>query len=418
MTGIAEGIALGQHVAAEILAWRASDGSNGSVPYTIGTEPGDWQPTPPAFNPDPSTPQWGSVTPFALDEGSQFRPGPPPALTSADYTEAFLEVKDLGRIDSTTRTPEQTEIALFWATAGRRRLEPDHRDGGRRARPDAGRERPAVRAGQRRERRRVHRLVRRQVHLQLLAAGDGDPRRRHGRQPGHRSGRDLDAAHRHAEPPVLRVEPLEPRAGPRPRRWRPSSAPTTSASRPRRPGSSVRTRRSRRRRRRAAGAGSTPGSTGVSTVRSPESNWAGRSAGTSRTTTSGRWTGRAARHSRRRPRPLGRCTRTLRDDQVQPLLTEALARWQAAGVDTSALHGVDVRIADLGGLTLGRAADGVIWLDDNAAGWGWFVDRSPRDGRRVRRAGEPGRAEPDGPADGVDARGRPPARARPRRRAG
>src|SRR5262249_39053983 len=70
---------------------------------------------------------------------------------------------------------------------------------------------------------------------------------------------------------------------------------------------------------------------------------------------------------------------SLRSDQVQPLLTEALARWQAAGVVTSALRGIDVRIADLGGLTLGKAAGGVIWLDDNAASWGWFVDPTPGD---------------------------------------
>src|SRR5262249_23325356 len=61
----------------------------------------------------------------------------------------------------------------------------------------------------------------------------------------------------------------------------------------------------------------------------------------------------------------------------QPLLAEALARWQAAGIDTSALHGIDVRIANLGGHTLGQAAGGVLWLDDNAAGWGWFVDATP-----------------------------------------
>ena len=82
--------------------------------------------------------------------------------------------------------------------------------------------------------------------------------------------------------------------------------------------------------------------------------------------------------------------KSLRADQVQPLLTEALARWQAAGVDTSALHGIDVRIADLGGLTLGEAADGVIWLDDNAAGWGWFVDRTPRNDSEFTRPGNQG----------------------------
>src|SRR5262249_10366434 len=87
-----------------------------------GTDPGDWQPTPP--NPpgtQPATPQWPLVTPFALKEGDQFRPGPPPALTSADYTRAFREVKALGGDGITTpstRTPEQPEIALFWAGLG------------------------------------------------------------------------------------------------------------------------------------------------------------------------------------------------------------------------------------------------------------------------------------------------------------
>jgi hypothetical protein len=43
------GVALGKYVAAQMLAWRANDGSSASVPYTIGHYPGDWQPTPPAF---------------------------------------------------------------------------------------------------------------------------------------------------------------------------------------------------------------------------------------------------------------------------------------------------------------------------------------------------------------------------------
>jgi hypothetical protein len=118
-TGIADGIALGQFVAGEVLAWRAHDHSGDTVPYTPGTGPGAWQPTPP--NPPgtvPATPQWPYVTPFALRSGDQFRPGPPPELTSAEYTEAYREVKALGGIDSTTRTPEQTEIALYWANAG------------------------------------------------------------------------------------------------------------------------------------------------------------------------------------------------------------------------------------------------------------------------------------------------------------
>src|SRR5262249_34381031 len=77
-------------------------------------------------------------------------------------------------------------------------------------------------------------------------------------------------------------------------------------------------------------------------------------------------------------------------NQVQPLLAEALARWQAAGIVTSALRGIDVRIGDLGGLTLGKAAGGVLWLDDSAAGWGWFVDTTPRNDSEFTTPGNQG----------------------------
>jgi uncharacterized delta-60 repeat protein len=69
----------------------------------------------------------------------------------------------------------------------------------------------------------------------------------------------------------------------------------------------------------------------------------------------------------------------LTTEQVQPLRTEALSRWQAAGVNNSARADVVVRIADLPGGTLGLAEAGVIWLDVNAAGWGWYVDATPGD---------------------------------------
>ena len=55
---------------------------------------------------------------------------------------------------------------------------------------------------------------------------------------------------------------------------------------------------------------------------------------------------------------------------VTPLLSEALARWQAAGVDTAGLGNLQVRITDLGGTTLGLASGNIIYLDSNAAGWG------------------------------------------------
>jgi uncharacterized protein (TIGR03118 family) len=113
-----EGVLVGRLVAEQTLIWRITDGADAFVPHAPGTNPGDWRPTPPAFA-GAQTPQWPFVTPFALDRGSQFRPAPPPALTSAEYAATFNEVKDLGRVDSTSRTPEQTEIARFWeAKAG------------------------------------------------------------------------------------------------------------------------------------------------------------------------------------------------------------------------------------------------------------------------------------------------------------
>jgi hypothetical protein len=56
--------------------------------------------------------------PFVLQAGDQFRPAPPPALTSARYTDDFNEVKSLGQDTSTARSAEQTDIGRFWGAAG------------------------------------------------------------------------------------------------------------------------------------------------------------------------------------------------------------------------------------------------------------------------------------------------------------
>jgi PAP2 superfamily len=109
-----QGIAVGQTAADAILALRDDDGSNAPlIPFVPGSRPGDYQLTPPNF-PTPVFTHWPNVTPFALPHASQFRPGPPPALTSAKYTADFNEVKSLGFINSTTRTDDQTEIGRFW----------------------------------------------------------------------------------------------------------------------------------------------------------------------------------------------------------------------------------------------------------------------------------------------------------------
>jgi hypothetical protein len=53
-----------------------------------------------------------------LEEGSQFRPGPPPALDSRRYTRDFDEIKAIGSTTSATRTQEQTDLARFWIATG------------------------------------------------------------------------------------------------------------------------------------------------------------------------------------------------------------------------------------------------------------------------------------------------------------
>jgi hypothetical protein len=109
------GVHLGVQVASDLLAIRGSDGSAMTPPpFGPGANPGNFRPTPPNF-PSAVFTTWGQVTPFVLDNGNQFRPAPPPALTSDAYAAALNEVQSLGSATSTTRTSDQTEIGKFWA---------------------------------------------------------------------------------------------------------------------------------------------------------------------------------------------------------------------------------------------------------------------------------------------------------------
>ncbi len=110
----AGGIAVGAAVAADMIAWRATDGSSDVVAYTPGSAPGDYQLTPPGFG-SVLDPNWPYVTPFAMTAGDQFRPIAPPALDSAEYAADFNEVKDIGGTVSSIRTADQVEIGHFWA---------------------------------------------------------------------------------------------------------------------------------------------------------------------------------------------------------------------------------------------------------------------------------------------------------------
>jgi hypothetical protein len=111
---VADGIAWGSHVAAQVVAWRAADGF-GAVPpaYVFKSDPGQWQPTPGGSG-APRFRTLATTTPFALVASSQFRPLGPPALDSARYLADLAEVKLFGRVDSSVRTAWQTETARFW----------------------------------------------------------------------------------------------------------------------------------------------------------------------------------------------------------------------------------------------------------------------------------------------------------------
>jgi hypothetical protein len=110
-----DGITVGKESAEKTVAAHANDGATAKVPYSPGTSPDSWQPTPPTMAPAALT-QWGTVTPFMLKSGDQITvPGPFP-LTSSAYANDVNEVKSVGAANSVTRTAEQTAVAIFWTT--------------------------------------------------------------------------------------------------------------------------------------------------------------------------------------------------------------------------------------------------------------------------------------------------------------
>jgi len=112
-----DGINLGHNVALAFLASRADDGRDAIVPFVFHSGPGAWVPPAPGIT-APNFPWLPYMRPFAMQSPSQFRADPPPSLDSLQYAEDFNEVKSLGAINSSTRTPEQTEIANFYFDHG------------------------------------------------------------------------------------------------------------------------------------------------------------------------------------------------------------------------------------------------------------------------------------------------------------
>lgn len=107
------GFGVGSAAGACVNNMRAGDGSFpiGYPAFTGGTLPGEWRPVASG----PWTFAWlPDVTPFTMRSATQFRAGPPPRLTSPEYTRAFNEVKAYGSATGSARSPEQTDMAHFW----------------------------------------------------------------------------------------------------------------------------------------------------------------------------------------------------------------------------------------------------------------------------------------------------------------
>jgi hypothetical protein len=119
------GVAWGTSVADQILLWRSNDGSDALIAPPSRSGLGGWQPTPPAFAAY-LLPQWAFVGPFAMPTDAHFRPAGPPALDSAKYASEYNEVKALGAAVGSARTPDQDEIALFWADGSGTETPPGH----------------------------------------------------------------------------------------------------------------------------------------------------------------------------------------------------------------------------------------------------------------------------------------------------
>ena len=107
------GIAVGTEVGTALTALRAGDGRNALVPYVFGAGPGVYQATPGGAA-TPVAPWASRMRPFGIESAEQFRADGPPNLTSAQWADDFNEVKEFGALTGSSRTPEQTEIGLFY----------------------------------------------------------------------------------------------------------------------------------------------------------------------------------------------------------------------------------------------------------------------------------------------------------------
>ena len=188
-----DGIKLGMEVAAAVQADRANDGTNAPDTYRPHAAPGAYVPTTP-----PLWDQYARAKPWVLKSADQFRPGPPPALSSTEWARDYNEVKSLGGTKSTARAPEQTEAVRFWGNVN---FGPSLQAAARElaikkemSLAECARLFALLNMGQ-----RLHSQLGRQVLLQFLAARHRDPQWRPGWQRCDRARCRLDRAQSDAD---------------------------------------------------------------------------------------------------------------------------------------------------------------------------------------------------------------------------
>jgi hypothetical protein len=111
-----EGVSVGAAAADAVVSLRSSDGMTNVVQYLCSSNPppaGEFEPNG-GCNTQPAGTNVGQIQPFTFNDATRFRPDGPNPMTSNAYTEDFIETRDFGRLDSTVRSAEQTDIAYFW----------------------------------------------------------------------------------------------------------------------------------------------------------------------------------------------------------------------------------------------------------------------------------------------------------------
>ncbi len=211
----AEGIKLGEAIAAKILEARAKDGSSAPDTYRPRTTAGVYVPTAPTL-----APQWPGVKPFAMTSGSQFRPVAPIPLDERGLGHRLQRDQGAWRQGQHEALRAADRGWPLLARHQRQRLLPDHphASGGKEA--ESRRQRALVRARFCRARRCDDCGVRRQVPLRVLASGHRHPQRRHRRQSGDRARRRVAADRRNADASGISLRALHPSRQPRPACWR------------------------------------------------------------------------------------------------------------------------------------------------------------------------------------------------------